>query len=161
MEAELYYNHYYPVDRFCSSLHFFLGTFFFASPWYQAWMDTGKKGLNHVKSVFSLLCCPVGLVTKSCLTLCNPVACDPTRLLCHGVFSGKSTRVGCHFLLQGIFPTQGSNFISCVSCIAGGLFTTKPLRKPALFMVVKNWKQSSWPSPWDWISKLWYIHRME
>ena len=24
-------------------------------------------------------------------------------------FSGKSTRVGCHFLLQRIFPTQGSN----------------------------------------------------
>ena len=24
-------------------------------------------------------------------------------------FSGKSTGVGCHFLLQGIFPTQGSN----------------------------------------------------
>ena len=24
-------------------------------------------------------------------------------------FSGKNTRVGCHFLLQGIFPTQGSN----------------------------------------------------
>ena len=24
-------------------------------------------------------------------------------------FQGKSTGVGCHFLLQGIFPTQGSN----------------------------------------------------
>ena len=24
-------------------------------------------------------------------------------------FSGKNTGVGCHFLLQGIFPTQGSN----------------------------------------------------
>ena len=24
-------------------------------------------------------------------------------------FSGKNTAVGCHFLLQGIFPTQGSN----------------------------------------------------
>jgi len=24
-------------------------------------------------------------------------------------FPGKSTRVGCHFLLQGIFLTQGSN----------------------------------------------------
>ena len=24
-------------------------------------------------------------------------------------FSSKSTGVGCHFLLQGIFPTQGSN----------------------------------------------------
>ena len=24
-------------------------------------------------------------------------------------FSGKNTRVGCHFLFQGIFPTQGLN----------------------------------------------------
>ena len=31
-------------------------------------------------------------------------------------FSGKTTGVGCHFLLQGIFPTQ-------VSCIAGRFFT--------------------------------------
>ena len=30
-------------------------------------------------------------------------------------FQGKSTGVGCHFLLQGIFPTQGSNpgLLSC------------------------------------------------
>ena len=34
---------------------------------------------------------------------------SPTRLLCSWDFSGKNTRVGCHFLLQGIFPTQGSN----------------------------------------------------
>ena len=27
----------------------------------------------------------------------------------HGNFPGKSTGVGCHFLLQGIFPTQGLN----------------------------------------------------
>ena len=31
------------------------------------------------------------------------------RLLCPWDFPGKKTRVGCHFLLQGIFPTQGSN----------------------------------------------------
>ena len=30
-------------------------------------------------------------------------------LLCPWDFSAKSTGVGCHFLLQGIFPTQGSN----------------------------------------------------
>ena len=35
------------------------------------------------------------------------VAC--TKLLCPWDFQGKSTGVGCHFLLQGIFPTQGSN----------------------------------------------------
>ena len=34
---------------------------------------------------------------------------QPTRLLSPWDFPGKSTRVGCHFLLQGIFPTQGSN----------------------------------------------------
>ena len=27
----------------------------------------------------------------------------------HGIFQAKITRVGSHFLLQGIFPTQGSN----------------------------------------------------
>ena len=32
-----------------------------------------------------------------------------TRLLRPWDFPGKSTVVGCHFLLQGIFPTQGSN----------------------------------------------------
>ena len=33
----------------------------------------------------------------------------PERLLCSWNFPGKNTRVGCHFLLQGIFPTQGLN----------------------------------------------------
>ena len=48
------------------------------------------------------------LVSKSCLTLVTswtifhqvPLSMD---------FPGKNTGVGCHFLLQGIFPTQGSN----------------------------------------------------
>ena len=33
----------------------------------------------------------------------------PTRLLCPWDFPGKHTGVGCHFLLQRIFLTQGSN----------------------------------------------------
>ena len=33
----------------------------------------------------------------------------PTRLLRPLDFPGKNTGVGCHFLLQGIFPAQGSN----------------------------------------------------
>ena len=33
----------------------------------------------------------------------------PTRLPCPWHSPSKNTRVGCHFLLQGIFPTQGSN----------------------------------------------------
>ena len=34
---------------------------------------------------------------------------EPIRLLCLWNFPGKNTGVGCHFLLQGIFPTQGLN----------------------------------------------------
>ena len=33
----------------------------------------------------------------------------PTRLLCPRNFPGKNTGVGCYFLLEGIFLTQGSN----------------------------------------------------
>ena len=39
----------------------------------------------------------------------------PTRLLCPWDFPGKNTGVGCHFLLQRIFPTQGSN-PGCLHC---------------------------------------------
>ena len=34
---------------------------------------------------------------------------QPTRLLCPWDSPGKNNGVGCHFLLQGIFLTQGSN----------------------------------------------------
>ena len=37
----------------------------------------------------------------------QPHGLQPTRLLCPWNFLGKNTGVGCHFLFQGIFPTQG------------------------------------------------------
>ena len=37
----------------------------------------------------------------------RPHGLQPTRLLCPRDSPGKSTGVGCHFLLQGIFLTQG------------------------------------------------------
>ena len=50
----------------------------------------------------------VVLVSKSCPTLCDSWTVSP-RLLCLWDFSGKNLGVDCHFLLQGIFLTQGSN----------------------------------------------------
>ena len=49
------------------------------------------------------------LVAQSCLTLCDPMDCSPTGSSVHGDSPGKSTGVGCHALLQGIFPTRGLN----------------------------------------------------
>ena len=45
---------------------------------------------------------------QSCLTLCDPMNCS-TPGICPWHSSDKNTGVGCHALLQGIFPTQGSN----------------------------------------------------
>ena len=49
------------------------------------------------------------LVTKSCLTLWDPMDSSPPGSSVHGNSLGKNTGVGCHFLLQGIFLAQGLN----------------------------------------------------
>ena len=48
------------------------------------------------------------LVAQSCLTLCNPLDCSLPGCSCPWDSAGKNTGVGCHFLLQGSSPTQGS-----------------------------------------------------
>ena len=50
----------------------------------------------------------VHVCAQSCLTL-PPHGLQPTGLLCPWDSPGKNTRVACHSLLQGIFPTQDSN----------------------------------------------------
>ena len=56
------------------------------------------------------LFCPVlCLVAQSCLTLCDPMDCSLPGSSVHGNSPGRNTGEGCHALLQGIFPMQGSN----------------------------------------------------
>ena len=45
---------------------------------------------------------------QSCPTLCDPMDCSPPGSSVHGISQARIL-VGCHFLLQEIFPTQGSN----------------------------------------------------
>ena len=47
-------------------------------------------------------------VARSCSTL-KPYRLKTTRLLCPWDSPGKNTGECCHIILQGIFPTQGSN----------------------------------------------------
>ena len=49
------------------------------------------------------------LVAQLCPTLCDPMDCSVPGSSVHGDSPGKNTGVGCHALLQGIFPTQGLN----------------------------------------------------
>ena len=48
------------------------------------------------------------LVAQSCPILCDPRDCSPPGSSPWDS-PGRNTEVGCHFLLQGIFPTQGWN----------------------------------------------------
>ena len=54
----------------------------------------------------------IGVCVLSCSVVSNslgPMDCNLPGTSVHGDSPGKSTEVGCHALLQGIFSTQGSN----------------------------------------------------
>ena len=68
------------------------------------WMD--KEVAGHINNVILHACVLSSSVTTDSLW---PRGLQPSRLLCPWDFPGKNTGVGCYFLLQGIFLTQGSN----------------------------------------------------
>ena len=49
------------------------------------------------------------LAVQSSLTLCDLTNCNPPGSSVRGDSPGKNTAVGCHTVLQGIFPIQGLN----------------------------------------------------
>ena len=66
-------------------------------------------------------------VAQSCLTLGDPMDCSLPGSSVHGILHERILGVGCHFLLQGIFPTQGSN-LHLLHC--WWFFTAEPPGKP-------------------------------
>ena len=58
------------------------------------------------------------------------------NLLCPWDSPGKNTRVGCHFLLQKIFPTQGLNpHLFCLLHWQGGSLPLAPPAKPHSYSI--------------------------
>ena len=49
------------------------------------------------------------LLTQSCPALCHPMDYSLLGFSVRGDSPDKTIGVGCHVLLQGIFPTQSSN----------------------------------------------------
>ena len=82
--------------------------------WESIPMTKSKFNIGELKLRFSTgrlnLCVEKeSEVAQSCPTLCDPLDCSLPGSSLPGIFQARVTRVGCHFLLQGIFPTQGSN----------------------------------------------------
>ena len=80
------------------------------------------------------------MLSRSVLpTLCNPLYCDPMDCsppLSVG-FPSKHTGVGCHFLLQGIFPIKPAPHES--PALAGRFFTTEPPEALIICIPRKRW----------------------
>ena len=79
---------------------------------------------------------------QSCLTLCKPMHCSPPGSSVHGDSPGKNTGVGCHALLQGIFPTQGSN-PGLLHCQEGFLSLVPPGKPHKFFLELHRSLQQS------------------
>ena len=75
--------------------------------------STETKTYHHIKTctvMFTEAFHTMSSTKKwSCSVMCNSLWFHGLQLLHPWNFPGKSTGVGCHFLLQGIFPTQGLN----------------------------------------------------
>ena len=85
----------------------------------------------------------LGPIPACCMLNCSviPILFRPhrlytTRLLCPLDVPGENTGVGCHFLLQGIFPNQGLN--PDLLHWQARFFTTEPLAKPIPFLFPCN-----------------------
>ena len=84
---------------------------------------------TSVKYIYVCVCFCVYVPAQSCPALCNPMDCMwLTHLHCPWGFPGKNTGVGCCFLLQGIFPIQGSNLrlLCLLPWQAGSLLLSSP-----------------------------------
>ena len=73
-----------------------------------------------------LLCCVLWLVAQSRRTLCNPMDCRTPDSSVHGDSTGKKTGVGCHALIQRVFPIH---YLNPDSCTAGRFFINRATRE--------------------------------
>ena len=94
--------HWETISEFTRTL-----TLLMPHPWFCS-QDAGSLFIN-IQTVCNGWCAMLFSCPVVSASFCNPMDCRPARLLCLWDFLGKSTGVGSHFLLQGIFLTQGSN----------------------------------------------------
>ena len=97
------------------------------------------------------------LCAQSCPVLCNPMDHNPPDSSVHRIFPGKNTRVGCCFLLQGIFLTQGSNLhLLCLLHWQADSLPLVPHRNPQDFIQEQK-ENTQVYSQWQFASNVWHL----
>ena len=92
------------------------------------WLDTGQV-----------------LVIQFCLTLCHPMVCPQKS-------AGKNARVGCHSMLQGIFPIQGLNsgLVHCRQILHHLSYQGSSDTRQGMLNILKGWKFDYYLSYYKW-----------
>ena len=120
--------------------------------YYAKWKKKGKKQCigyvllsveenisTHIYVHMCLLSCsfPGGcccLVTKSCLTLCDPMDCSPPGSSVHGISQARILKwIAISFSRASSWPScvsRASSWPSCISSLVGRFYTTEPPEKP-------------------------------
>ena len=78
----------------------------------------------------SICCC--SLFAQSCPTLCNPIDCSPPDFPVHRISQAKILEWVAISFSRGSFRSRDH---TCISCTAGGFFTTEPPGKPMYLSV--------------------------
>ena len=111
------------------------GLGFFNICWFCKHVNILLYTHTHTVPIFHVdqkeACVVLCLVTQLCPTLCNAMDYSLSGSSIHGDSPGKKTGMGCHALLQGIFPIQGLN--PCLLCLLhwqGGYLPSLPPGKP-------------------------------
>ena len=77
------------------------------------------------------MACVHAQLLQSCLTLCNPMDLSLPGSSVHGVLQARILEWVPMPSSRGSSRPRDRTCVSCVSCTAGGFFTTEPLGKPA------------------------------
>ena len=99
-------------------------------------------------SLIRLLLCYAVLSHLNCVRLCDPMDNSLPGSSVHGILQAG---VGCHALLQGIFPTQGSNSrLSCLLHCRAGSLPLAPPGKPSVYYSLPHIPPSR-AAPQSWL----------
>ena len=89
----------------------------------------GLNELMNMVTVFITFCLKYSYSCSVVAKYLQLYGLEPARFLCPQDFPNKNAGVGCHFLHQGIFLTQGINPHLMSPALTGRVFATVPLGK--------------------------------
>ena len=102
---------------------------------FGVWRWGNEEGASKDEETLDFASTQWSSYSLRCPTLCDPMNCSPPGSSVHGILQGRILEWISLSLLQGIFPIQGSNRVSCLHC-RRILYRLSHQGKPNLFDIL-------------------------